>query len=588
MKASRFGMLLILAWFVVVARCDGERTKNVLVLHMENSHAPANIAASNAIQEVIARESRIQIFDEYLDENRLGTDFAMMADTLGRKYAGQHMDLVVTVGPPALRFILQYGEQLWPSVPKVFSAVDGKPQQLPPNITGVYGFFRFTPSLELALRLQPDLRHVFYVGGFSPAELDRKSIAQREFQPYAGRLDFTYLNDLPLPTLLDRLSNLPPQSAVLFTTYFKDSTGEMFVTANVAQLVAVASNAPVYGALKTALGNGVVGGSVFDYEAQARAAAVMASKILQGVPVAALPVQEGPRNDTVVDWRQLRKWDIPEARVPPGTIVMFREVTVWERYRDYVWVFIGALTCQTALIVLLLVQVRARQKANVAIRGLTRRLIHASEDERKRVASELHDDIGQRLSLVCLQLDSAILSSTAKGNDGPDLRDCLKQMDSLVTDVHNLSHQLHSSKLKHIGLESALRELCRNIEQLHQLKVELEVNGLSPDLNPDISLCFYRVAQEGLSNVVRHSGSGRAQVKVDAADGQLTMIVKDFGSGFRTSGSPAGLGLVTMEERLRNVSGTFRVSSSPEAGTTVVAFAPLRSAALDAEVDGLD
>ena len=583
MRPGRFCLALVLASLCVVARSYCERTRNVFVLHMENSHVPANIAASSAIQEVLGREPRVQVFEEYLDESRLGTDFATMAAALGHKYAGQHIDLVLTIGPPALQFMLKYGEQLWPGVPKVFSAVDGKPTQLPPDVTGVYGFFRFAPTIDLALRLQPDIQHVFYIGGASTGEISRRNFAQSEFKPYAGRLDVTYLNDEPLPLILDHLSRLPSHSAVLFTTFFKDATGRTFITANVAPLVAVASNAPTYGTLETSIGSGIVGGSIFDFEKQARAGAVLGVKVLRGVPVANLPVQEGPRNDVIVDWRQLERWDIPMARVPAGTTVMFRELTVWERYRSYLWILLGVLVGQTALLALLLVQVRARKGANAAIRGLTRRLIHATEDERKRVAGELHDDIGQRLSLVSLQLDSAIADPAHDGNNAQDLKDCRLEVDTLITDVHNLSHQLHSSKLKHLGLESALKELCRSIGERHKLEVVLEAHGISPNLNPDISLCFYRVAQEGLNNVVRHSGANRAQVNVMATNGQLTMIVQDFGRGFQVGTSPPGLGLVTMEERLLTLSGTFSVSSRRGAGTTVMASAPLHSGAEDGE-----
>jgi signal transduction histidine kinase len=579
MRARRLSSLMFLIFLSPLSRSYCENTKNVLVLHMENSHVPANIAASNAIQEVLGSQPKVQIFEEYLDENRLGTDFATRADLFGHKYSGQHIDLVLSVGPPAFQFILQYGDQLWPLVPKVFSAVNGKPAQVPDNVTGVYGFFRVTPTLDLALHLQPEIQHVFFVGGSTPAEVALRAVAQNEFHAYAGHIDFAFLTDKPLSALLDELSRLPPHSAVIFTTFFKDATGQTFVSANVAQLVAVASNAPVYGLLQTFMGSGIIGGSVFDFETQARAGADLGRKILLGVPIATLPIREGPRNEIVVDWRQLKRWDISMARVPPGTIVMFREPTVWQRYRGYIWVVIGLMVGQSVLVILLLVQVRARQASNVAIRGLTRKLISAGEDERKHIASELHDDIGQRLSLVYIELDSTMAGLRRDGKNEHDLGNCLNEVDALITDVHNLSHQLHSSKLQHLGLESALKELCRNIEERHKLKVELEIQGVSRDLHPDLSLCFYRIAQEGLSNAVRHSGASRVHVSVKAMNGQITMIVKDYGHGFQADTSPAGLGLVIMQERLLNVSGTFSVSSTRDSGTTLTASAPLLDAA---------
>ncbi|WP_047496934.1 ATP-binding protein [Terriglobus sp. TAA 43] len=577
MTASRYFVLLLTYFLFIATAAHGEHSKNVLVLHMENSHTPANVAASRAIQEVLGRDPTVQIFEEYLDEDRLGVDGAAMADVFARKYTGQRFALIMTVGPPALRFLAQYGEQLWPSVPRVFADVDGSPEQLPPNTTGVYGFFRFAPTLDLALQLQPDVQHVFYIGGGASGEIARRSIAQNEFRPYMGRLDFTYINGLPLPQLLNRLSGLPPHSVVIYTTFFKDNEGNTFVTANLAPVIVAASNAPVYGTLQGVLGSGIVGGSLFDFGPQTHAAAELGLKILRGTPATSLAVEEGPSNKVVVDWRQLKRWSIPETNVPTNATIMFRELTLWERYRDYVWIAAGVLIGQTLLLMVLFIQVRARQRSNVAIRGLTMRLVHATEDERKRVASELHDDIGQRLSLLSAQLDSMVIRS---GNEieSQELKECLHEVDALVTDVHDLSHQLHSSQVQHLGLDVALRNLCRSIAQRNNLNIAVECADLPSELRPDVSVCLYRIAQEALNNIVRHSGSDRVEISVSGTEGRVTMIVKDFGHGFEAAKSPAGLGLVTMEERLKAISGTFSVSSKLGVGTTISASLPLREA----------
>lgn len=579
MTASRYLPLLLAISLLFVATAQGEHPKNVLVLHMENSHTPANAAASRAIQEVLGRDPTVQIFEEYLDEDRLGVDGAAMADVFARKYAGQHFALIMTVGPPALRFLAQFGEHLWPSVPRVFADVDGRPARLPPNTTGVYGFFRFAPTLDLAVRLQPDVRHVFYVGGGAPGEIARRSIAQNEFRPYMGRLDFTYINGLPLPQLLNRLSGLPPNSVVIYTTFFKDNEGNTFVTANLAPVIVAASNAPVYGTLQGVLGSGIVGGSLFDFRPQTHAAAELGLKILRGTPATSLAVEEGPPNKVVVDWRQVKRWAIPEGIIPPNATIMFREPTLWERYRDYVWIATAVLIGQTLLLIVLFLQVRARQRANVAIRGLTMRMIHATEDERKRVASELHDDIGQRLSLLSAQLDSMVIRS---GNvESQELKECLHEVDTLVTDVHDLSHQLHSSQVQHLGLNVALRNLSKSRAQRTNLSIEVECAGIPSEMRQDVSLCFYRVAQEALNNIARHSGSDRAEINVSVAMDRLTMTVRDFGHGFEAAKSPSGLGLVTMEERLKAISGTFSVSSKVGFGTTITASLPLRDAVMD-------
>ena len=155
--------------------------------------------------------------------SRLETDFQTLAERIRQKYAGQPIDLVMTVGPRPFTFMRQYGEKLFPSVPIVFSEVDLRyyPQQLPPNTTGVSSSFDLSGTVDLILRLQPDTHEIFYIGGATGAELMLRDEAKREFKPYAGRLAFTYLNDLPFTTLLDRIGQLPNHSVVLYTNLFK-------------------------------------------------------------------------------------------------------------------------------------------------------------------------------------------------------------------------------------------------------------------------------------------------------------------------------------------------------------------------------
>ena len=222
---------------------------------------------------------------------------------------------------------------------------------------------------------------------------------------------------------------------------------------------------------------------------------------------------------------------------------------------------------------------KRRKRCDPTIQRLTGQLIRASEDERRRIARELHDDIGQRLSLIAVQL-GALERRHAGDASGCeiDLADALRELDSLITDVHDLSHNLHSSKLEHLGLESALADVCSTVSQRHGIQVDLRSEGVPGDLDREIALCFYRVGQEALSNVVKHSGSSRALINVASHGEILRMEVIDFGRGFDLPLRDAGLGLITMEERLLAVGGAFSIASRPGFGTTIKAEAPVRRA----------
>ena len=217
-------------------------------------------------------------------------------------------------------------------------------------------------------------------------------------------------------------------------------------------------------------------------------------------------------------------------------------------------------------------------EAQVALHELTGRLIQAQEEERHRIARELHDDIGQRLSLLMIAIEqiSRELPATSEPRLGPFGR-VLAQLDELTKDVHQLSHQLHSTKLQYIGLRSALRDLCQQVMTQHGIVVMQELED-APDLPPEVQLCLYRVAQEALNNIAKHSKAANALVRFTKAGGEARLEVRDSGVGFDLANPSEGLGLASMRERLRIVGGEIAVTSNPGKGTEVVAVVPLETA----------
>ena len=571
-------VIAIVAMLSLSGLSSAATVRNIFVLHMEGARLPANQVASKAIQETLSQEPNNQIFEEYMDENRFDVDDSTIVERIKAKYAGEKMDLVLTVGPEALRFMLQHGDELWPLVPIVFSIVDHSqvPERLPKNVTGVTGSFDFAATIDLALKLQPDTQHVFYVGGATEEDKEFLGISEPGLKKRSEKVDIHYYDTFALSELLDQLGRLPEHSIVLYGTYFKDATGQPYTAARVCPLIVGSSTAPVYGTFETYLGCGVVGGAVFNLEDSARQGAKLGRRILRGEKIANLPVERGESNNFVVDWRQLKRWNIPESNVPPATVVMFREIPPFERYKKFFLALFALIAIQTGLIVLLIVQTIRRRRSETAVRGLTRRVLSGNEEERRRIARELHDDIGQRLSLISIQLGSCAKQlSKNRGLANGELSDSLRDVDALITDVHNLSHQLHSSKLEHLGLRVALKELCRQITDRHDLPIDLLIDHGSVRLPQDISLCFYRVAQEALSNVIKHSRSERAQLVLAEGQGRLRMQVRDFGVGFRPGGAGAGLGLSTMRERLRIIRGELMIASKPGTGTVITAKAVL-------------
>jgi signal transduction histidine kinase len=206
---------------------------------------------------------------------------------------------------------------------------------------------------------------------------------------------------------------------------------------------------------------------------------------------------------------------------------------------------------------------------------LSGRLIDAQEDERRRIARELHDDLSQRLAVVSVQLD-LLRRSGDHATMGAASDRIAAEVRSLASEIHAISHRLHPAKLEQLGLETAVRAWCRDLTAQAGLTVACEVEGVPRDLDPHVALCMYRLVQETTRNVVRHSGARSARVTLSAGPDGLRLEVADTGRGFDPAAgrATAGLGLVSMRERVRMLEGTLSIESQPEHGTRVTAVVP--------------
>lgn len=205
-----------------------------------------------------------------------------------------------------------------------------------------------------------------------------------------------------------------------------------------------------------------------------------------------------------------------------------------------------------------------QRKANEeSVRELAGLLINAQEAERARIARELHDNVGQRVAM--LSIDIELMKQGLSESD----RALRQQLDAIYAhtadlsrDIRRVSHQLHSAMLHHVGLLAAARELCQQVSQQHGIAIEVKDQDVPDSIRSDISLCLFRVLQEGLNNLVKHSGAKHAQVELLGYEGMLTLRVSDSGHGFDPGMHKPGLGLIGMRERLRLVGGAATRSGS--------------------------
>ena len=693
--------------------------RRVLVLYSDERLLPANIIADEAIRATFAGDARnhIEFYSEFLDVSRFPgeTQQQRQRDFFRDKYQKRPPDLVIAGGDPALEFLLKYRTTLFSGVPIVHCGVEeALPKEMPDaKIAGIPMFRAAASTLELALSLQPDTRNVAVVAGSTSGDLESAEQFRRETSTFADRVGFTWLTNLSLPDLRDELSRLPDHTLVLYLTMFQDAAGASFTPRQALELFAPASHAPIYGCYDTYLGHGIVGGSMVTFEEVGRKAALLGMRILAGEDPQTAARSESHQAAPMFDWRQLRQWNISEKRLPPGSVVRFKETTYWEQHR---WFILGAVSLgavEAFLIGVLLIQRRrlrmaerslreseqrmslAAEAANVGIwtrdlttdkiwatdkwrelfgfekpegldlhrflqrihpedqdavrqalekaresggdyekeyritlpdsqtrwiasrgrvefdalgkpvlmrgaaldntprklaeeaaRNLSGRLIHAQEAEQTRRARELHDDLSQSLALLSVELELLGQSPPLDREQiSARMQDFSAQVKRLSSEVHRLSHELHPAKLEQLGLVAAVRAFCKEFAVAHEMAVEFTDRSVSRAVLADIALCLYRIAQEALYNVVKHSGGTEATVELTMEGNWLRLAITDDGVGFdpeaiRSNGS---LGLVSMGERARFVHGRFSIKSHPDKGTKVEVLVPIAAAMISPE-----
>jgi signal transduction histidine kinase len=586
-------MRIVLAATLVVlgaVETAGAQTRHVLALYSTRQEAPISVAGTQELPRLLEEGLRgdLAFYTEYIDQGRfpdLGYQ-KVFSEFLRVKYKGQRLDLVIAIQDAALEFISTNRNDVFPGIPVVFLA-SVPPARPLANATGVIAEPDLASTIALAAKLQPDTRNVFVVSGAAIPDRRYERLTRMQLRSLAPQLAITYLSGLATRDLEARLAALPAHSIVYYLSVYEDGADEAFTPSEYLKRVAAVANAPTYSWIDTVIDHGIVGGSLLDRNAMMAAVATLGLRVLRGEQAGSIPVSSPNLHVPQVDWRQLRRWSISEARVPAGTIVRFQEMSVWDRYKAYILGALALLVAQTALIAGLLVQRSRRQRAEREARGsqaalrtsyerirdLGGRLLKAQETERSRIARELHDDISQQMAL--LQIDLELVGGAVHGQAGELAGVALNRAQGVARSVHDLSHRLHPAKLRLIGLVSALHGLQRELSR-PDIAISFTHDNVPSTLPADLTLCLFRVVQEALQNALKYSRANRVLVHLRGAPGGLALTVADDGVGFDVNAAWAkGLGLISMDERLEAVGGTFEIRSTPGGGTRLEATIPL-------------
>ena len=353
--------------------------KKVLILFSNDSYTATQVTIDRALRSTLKNGSAVPVetYSEYVGNTRAGTGYEQeFVALLRRKYEGKKFDVIFGIGQFPISVLMRNRGDLFPGTPIVSLTID---QRLAagiypaPGLTGIWGEINFKPNLDLALELHPGTRRVVVVQGVSETDKDWATRAQEDFREYESRLEFSYLTGLTIPEMRNALASLPPHTIVFFISSIRDKAGNIYESPDYLRQVAQASAGPIYGTTDAQLGNGIVGGSLLSFEALGTEGGQVGLRVLAGEkPEAIAP--HGVPSVPIFDWRELKRWKISESRLPAGSVVNFKEFTFWERYK---WRIIGAFTLivlQAALIAVLLVERRRRQRARKALQQLNAEL----------------------------------------------------------------------------------------------------------------------------------------------------------------------------------------------------------------------
>lgn len=689
--------------FLLCAHAEGQTNgKNVLFLFSAVKYSDETMSVIQPLMRAQVPQ-QITFYHAYLDDPQVEEKSyrESLAETLGRRYTGVKLDVVIACNPAAIRFATEYRDRIFPAVPIVFVAINKREldSMLPPGVTGVISRTGFRETIDLALRLQPDTKVVAVLAGATNWDRDQLAALQTELVHYRDKVREIDLVGVPNQEMFERIDSLPPHTVVIFQVFPQFSHDPDFGTWDL--LAETALRRPTYSAFPRLCISGCIGGSYEDNLKVLRSTGEIAARVLSGERPEEIPIVQTTDLQARVDWRALQRWKILESSLPPGTEILYREPTLWQRGRKYFLTGVVIILLQASFIFTLFWQRARRRKAEVelgkseqkfskafrqsplaitivrasdnhyidaneafelvtgrtrdeimgrtpleidlwadpdqrgkfmkqmlttgnardlevrfrrkdgqirmslgsaevievdgepcvlsifaditerkqaeeAMSGFSRRLIEAQEAERTRIARELHDDINQRLAMVALTLKTAKQAFPNSDAKASLLEEVGAWVADLENDIQALSHRLHSSKLEYLGLEVASSSFCKEISERQNLKIDFQCDGLPEELSSEVSLCLFRVLQEALHNAIKYSGVDRFEASLTGSPNSIELRVHDSGAGFdvrRINGH--GLGLTSMKERLRLISGKCSIESEPGQGTTVIARVPL-------------
>lgn len=494
------------------------KPKLVLMLHSFGLRFKPWTDYAEAIRSEISRKSKtpVDYHDHSLLNARLGADKSddAFVDYLHAVYSTNPPELIIAFGAPAARFVQQYRERLFPRKPILFTAIEGRRverDKLTDNDTVVATHNDFAAAFESLLHVLPDTKTIVIVNGVSPNEKFWEGELRRELAKFSNRVELKWFTDLSFEAILKNTANLPPHTAIFWHLMNVDAAGIPYEQNAALNRLTSSANAPTFSFLDVFFGEGLLGGSMQSVREGSELAAAVAIRVLEGEKAGDIKMPPTENALPKYDWRQLQRWNISESRVPPGSEILFRETTAWERYSWQIVLIIAVILVQAGLISTLLHEHRRRRLAEVQSRQRMAELAHVNRFATAgELTTSIAHEINQPLAAILANAEAADVILNSSRPDIPVLKDIvidilrddrrasevIRRMRSLLKKAPFEAKQIDLNDLvrETIGFLSALA-IARRIElvsvitsdalpilgdpiQLQQVILNLVVNGI--------------------------------------------------------------------------------------------------------------
>ncbi len=473
--------------------------KKILFLHSFGPNFQPWVTWRREIGRELNRQSPwpLDIQEQSLVTARGGDDpsEAKFAEYLGVLYAQRPPDLIVALGAPAARFVQRHRADLFPTTPMLLAAIEVRrvDQSMLSEQDAVVGVRKdYVVLFENILRLLPETKAIAMIAGNSPNEQFWAGEQQRILGPLlANRVELIFYNQRPFDAILKEVASLPPHSAIFYEQLAVDGAGVVYGDKEPLKRIYEVANAPIFSLDESYFNGEVVGGPMWSPTEGARPTAAVAVQMLGGEKAGGIKVPPIEFSAPKYDWRQLQRWNISASRLPPGSKVLFREPTAWERYSWQIALIVAVILLQAGLISALLNAHRWRRLAEVQSRQRMAELAHVNRfSTAGELTASIAHEINQPLGSILTNAETAAAILQSSSPDIAELKDIVKdilQDDRRASEVIRRMRSLLTKapfELKSLDLNDVARETVEFLSALAVArKVEL-VSVITPDALP--------------------------------------------------------------------------------------------------------